>query len=508
MNGKQLKNSILQWAIQGKLVPQDPNDEPASVLLERIRAEKARLIKEGKIKRDKNETIIFRGDDNSHYEKLPNGEVRCIDDEIPFEIPESWVWCRIATLCNITNGFTPLRTESTYWHNGTINWFTVEDIRKQGEEINYTEQKITKVATTEERIVRAGSTLLCCTASVGQCAITHVPLTTNQQFNALTIKEEYRSICNDNYLFLFARTLTPLLHQLAGKTTFEFISVKKVGQILIPIPPIEEQNRIVPKIDTLLPIIDKYAQTQQELDDLNSEIYGLLKKSILQEAIQGRLVPQDTTEEPASELLKRIQHEKQKLVDEGKLKAKDVVNSVIFKGDDNKYYEQIGNKTIEISEEIPFDIPDNWAWCRLETLVIILDGYRKPISKNQRKSGVYPYYGANGILDYVDDYIFDGEYLLIGEDGSVVTPWGCPVVNKASGKIWVNNHAHVLQECGKLGYYDYLFYALNAIRITQYIHGFMPKYSQGDLRKTLLPVPPIAEQHRIVTKIEGSFRNL
>ena len=434
--------------------------------------------------------------------------MRCIDDEIPFEIPESWVWCRIATLCNITNGFTPLRTESTYWHNGTINWFTVEDIRKQGEEINYTEQKITKVATTEERIVRAGSTLLCCTASVGQCAITHVPLTTNQQFNALTIKEEYRSICNDNYLFLFARTLTPLLHQLAGKTTFEFISVKKVGQILIPIPPIEEQNRIVPKIDTLLPIIDKYAQTQQELDDLNSEIYGLLKKSILQEAIQGRLVPQDTTEEPASELLKRIQHEKQKLVDEGKLKAKDVVNSVIFKGDDNKYYEQIGNKTIEISEEIPFDIPDNWAWCRLETLVIILDGYRKPISKNQRKSGVYPYYGANGILDYVDDYIFDGEYLLIGEDGSVVTPWGCPVVNKASGKIWVNNHAHVLQECGKLGYYDYLFYALNAIRITQYIHGFMPKYSQGDLRKTLLPVPPIAEQHRIVTKIEGSFRNL
>ncbi len=144
----------------------------------------------------------------------------------------------------------------------------------------------------------------------------------------------------------------------------------------------------------------------------------------------------------------------------------------------------------------------------MENLVAILDGYRKPISKTERKNGIYPYYGANGILDYIDGYIFEGEYILIGEDGSVVTPYGNPVVNKASGKIWVNNHAHVLQECGELGYYDYLYYALSTIKITQYIHGFMPKYSQGDLRKTLIPIPPLTEQHRIVVKIEESCCNL
>ena len=247
-----LQKSILQEAIQGKLVPQDSNDEPATILLERIREEKKKLVASGKLKKkDLTDSTIFKGDDNKYYEKCGNA-IACIDSEVPFKIPESWQWVRISTLCKITNGFTPLRSESKYWINGTINWFTVEDIRKQGEEVNYTEQKITMEATTNDRIVRAGSTLLCCTASVGQCAITRAPVTTNQQFNALTIKDEYRSICDDDYLFLFAKTLTPLLHQLAGQTTFEFVSVKKVGNILFPLPPVEEQKRIVAKVNHAL----------------------------------------------------------------------------------------------------------------------------------------------------------------------------------------------------------------------------------------------------------------
>ena len=195
-------------------------------------------------KKDVVDSVIFRGDDNRYFEKIGK-EVTCIDEDIPFEIPESWQWCRISTICNITNGFTPLRTEDKFWRNGDINWFTVEDIRTQGEYINYTKQKITKEATTSERIVRAGSVLLCCTASVGQCAFTNIPTATNQQFNALTIKDYYRSMVLDEYLFLFAKTLKDELHRLSGKTTFEFISVKKVGKILVPIPPLNEQMRII-----------------------------------------------------------------------------------------------------------------------------------------------------------------------------------------------------------------------------------------------------------------------
>ena len=239
-----LKKSILQEAIQGKLLPQITEEGTAQELLEQIRQEKQKLVKEGKLKKSALlDSIIYKGDDNKYFEKIGTIE-KDITDEIPFEIPNSWCWIRLNNLCNITNGFTPLRTEPKFWENGNINWFTVEDIRKQGEYIYQTTQKITELAVSKDRIVRAGSVLLCCTASVGQCAMTMIPTTTNQQFNALTIKEEYRCLVNDEFLYLFVKTLAPILHDLAGKTTFEFLSVKKVGNILVPIPPVLEQCRI------------------------------------------------------------------------------------------------------------------------------------------------------------------------------------------------------------------------------------------------------------------------
>ena len=239
-----LRKSILQEAIQGKLVSQIEAEGTADELLEAIKEEKKRLVKEGKLKKSAlTDSVIYKGDDNKYYETDGNNVV-CIDDEIPFEIPKSGCWMRLNNLCRITNGFTPLRTEPKFWENGTISWFTVEDIHKQGEYIYQTSQRITNLAVSNDRIVRAGSILLCCTASVGQCAMTMIPITTNQQFNALTIKDEYRCLVNDDFLYLFAKTLEPILHDLAGKTTFEFISVKKVGNILIPIPPVLEQHRI------------------------------------------------------------------------------------------------------------------------------------------------------------------------------------------------------------------------------------------------------------------------
>ena len=253
-----LYNSILQDAIKGwptcpklyKFCHRDSRDN-AIVLLEQIKTEKQKLVKEGKLKKSTlNDSIIFRGDDNRYYEKIGK---KCVDitEEIPFEIPNNWAWSRLSSMCSIVNGFTPLRSESRFWDCGTINWFTVEDIKNQGEIIYSTKQKITDEATSKERIVRAGSVLLCCTASVGQCALAKIDLTTNQQFNALTVKDVNSSILTDNYLFWFAKTLKQTLHRLSGKTTFEFVSVKKVGNILIPLPPLKEQQRIVAQIEKL-----------------------------------------------------------------------------------------------------------------------------------------------------------------------------------------------------------------------------------------------------------------
>ena len=248
---EQLKKSILQEAIQGKLVPQIAEEGRAQELLEQIKAEKQKLVKEGKLKKSAlNDSVIFRGDDNKYYEQIGK---KCLDitDEIPFPIPNNWAWSRLSSMCSIVNGFTPLRSESKFWDCGTINWFTVEDIKNQGEMIYSTKQKITDEATSKERIVRAGSVLLCCTASVGQCALAKIDLTTNQQFNALTVKDVNRFILTDNYLFWFSKTLKTTLQRLSGKTTFEFVSVKKVGNILIPIPPFQEQQRIVAQIEKL-----------------------------------------------------------------------------------------------------------------------------------------------------------------------------------------------------------------------------------------------------------------
>ena len=248
---EKLKKSVLQEAIQGKLVPQLAEEGTAQGLLEQIKGEKLKLVKEGKLKKSAlNDSVIFRGDDNRYYEQIGK---KCLDitDEIPFPIPNNWAWSRLSSMCSIVNGFTPLRSESKFWDCGTINWFTVEDIKNQGEMIYSTKQKITDEATSKERIVRAGSVLLCCTASLGQCALAKIDLTTNQQFNALTVKDVNRFILTDNYLFWFAKTLKTTLQRLSGKTTFEFVSVKKVGNILIPIPPFQAQQRIVAQIEKL-----------------------------------------------------------------------------------------------------------------------------------------------------------------------------------------------------------------------------------------------------------------
>ena len=365
MNGKQLKNSILQWAIQGKLVPQDPNDEPASILLERIREEKARLVNEGKIKKDKNESIIFRGDDNSHYEKFADGTVKCIDDEIPFEIPQSWCWTRI---CNITQSYIGLTySPSEVSSQGTIvlrssniknGRLDLCDIVRVSKEIP---EKL-RVAPNDIIIcARNGSKRL-----VGKSAIVDTvnePMTFGA-FMAICKTPLYKYI----YQFLQSDLFFSQLRDVSGTTTINQLTQNNFNAFLVPIPPIEEQQRIVERIEEIMPIADKYEKSQEALDKLNAEIFDKLKKSVLQEAIQGKLVTQDPNDEPASVLLERIKEEKAKLFKEGKLKKKDLVDSVIFKGEDNKYFEKIGKEVICIDDEIPFDIPDSWEWVRVKEI--------------------------------------------------------------------------------------------------------------------------------------------
>ena len=366
MNGKQLKNSILQWAIQGKLVPQDPNDEPASVLLERIREEKARLVKEKKIKKDKNESIIFRGDDNSHYEKFADGTIKCIDDEIPFEIPQSWCWVRLGNIGDWGSGSTPAKGRPDYY-GGNILWLRTGELNNGT--VYDTEIKITEKALNEcsFRLNKVGDVMIAMYgATIGKVAIAGKEMTTNQACCGCT------PICILNkYLFYFLMGSQEDFIKKGEGGAQPNISREKIVAHLMPLPPFEEQNRIVEKIESVLPLIELYGKSQDKLNALNKSIFPLLRKSVLQEAIQGKLVSQDPNDEPASILLERIKEEKAKLFKEGKLKKKDLVDSVIFKGEDNKYYEKIGSEVTCIDDEIPFEIPSNWQWVRLGKVTIV-----------------------------------------------------------------------------------------------------------------------------------------
>ena len=368
MNGKQLKNSILQWAIQGKLVPQDPNDEPASVLLDKIRQEKERLIKEKKIKRDKNASIIYRGEDNSYYEKmLATGEVKCIDEEVPFEIPTSWSWARLGNLIDIKGGkrlpagykLTDNKTDHIYirvsdMQDGTI---VSKDLKYITDDVYNQIQNYT-IGKDDLYLTIVGST-------IGKAGL--VP----KMFDNMNLTENAVKLTNipiNKYFLLYYVRSGYAQSQFRDNTKQvgqPKLAIFRIANTLVPIPPFAEQTKIVSKIEYTLHLVNHFSNLQEQLHDIDTDIYRDLKKSILQEAIQGKLVPQIAEEGTAKELLELIKAEKQKLVKEGKLKKSALNDSVIFRGDDNKYYEQIGKKCLDITDEIPFVIPETWQWVRI-----------------------------------------------------------------------------------------------------------------------------------------------
>ena len=524
MNGKQLKNSILQWAIQGKLVPQDPNDEPASVLLERIRAEKARLVKEKKIKKDKNESIIYRGDDNSYYEKfLATGEVKCIDEEIPFEIPNGWQWERIGNIFETTSGSTPLSRNPDYYKNGNINWVRTTDLNNGI--LNKTEIQITSKAIIDYNLSILPQTSVCVAmyggaGTIGKHCILHFDTTINQSVCAI----QPNGFCNMDYIHTFIEYQRPFwMDFAAGSRKDPNINQLIIKHCLLPIPPQEEQLRIVTKLNQLYPYIYQYGNSQNRLNQINKEIWHSLKKSILQEAIQGKLVSQIAEEGTAQELLEQIRQEKLQLVKEGKLKKSALTDSIIFRGDDNKYYEQVGNENIDITEEIPFDLPENWTWVRFGQYIRMSIGKTPPRGETKYwTNGKYPWVSISDMSDYglvttTKESVSECARNLFGK----ISPAGTLIMSfkLTVGRTSLLNVSAYHNEAiiSIYPFVDKNYQARN------YLFHILPIISNlGDskdaikgktlnsksLNNLLLPLPPLKEQGRIVAMIELLFDKL
>ena len=508
MTGQQLKNSILQMAVQGKLVPQDPNDEPASVLLERIRKEKEQLIKEGKIKKEKNPSYIFRGADNLPYEKVGKNEPVCIADEVPFEIPESWEWVRLGNIfqhntgkalnaSNRTGSLLPyITTSNLYWDR-----FELGNLR----EMYFSENEIEKCTATK------GDLLVCEGGDIGRAAIWMFDEDIRIQ-NHIHKLRSYTEVCTEFFYYLFY--LYKHAGWIGGKGIgIQGLSANALHALLFPLPPLSEQKRIVSKIKESEPLMEKYADVEKYLDKLNTEFPDQLRKSILQEAVQGKLVPQDHTDEPVSVLLERIRAEKQHLVKEGKIK-KDKHESVIFRRD-NSHYEKRGSEEVCIDDEIPFEIPENWCWARMgsyldvrdgthDTPKYVLEGIPLVTSKNL----------CNGKIDFsTAKFISREDHLAISLRSKVdagdimyamIGSIGNPVLYNGNAEFSIKNMALFKKIANGLDMeYVYWFLYLSQDTMKKFASGGVQSFvSLGYLRNYWIPVPPIQEQHRIVTAIK------
>ncbi|MBP3266548.1 MAG: restriction endonuclease subunit S, partial [Clostridiales bacterium] len=367
MNAQQLKNSILQMAVQGKLVPQDPNDEPASVLLERIREEKEKLIKEGKIKKEKNPSYIFRGEDNLPYEKVGKNEPVCISDEVPFEIPDSWEWARLGSIV-FNHGQKQPESSFSYIDIGSID--------NNNQTLNSNENIIeASNAPSRARKIVSYEDILYSTVRPylhNMCIIDREFTQTPIASTGFAVLACHADLYNK---YLFYCLMSPAFDAYANDTenskgvAYPAINDERLYRALIPIPPVKEQYRIISLYLSLAPYIKKYDTAETRLSSLNSSFPDQLKKSILQQAVMGKLVPQDPNDEPASLLLERIRAEKQELIKAGKLK-KDKHESVIYRRD-NSHYEKRGKEDICIDNVIPFDIPKSWSWCYLGTISFV-----------------------------------------------------------------------------------------------------------------------------------------
>ena len=512
MNGKQLKNSILQWAIQGKLVPQDPNDEPASVLLDKIRQEKERLIKEKKIKRDKNASIIYRGEDNSYYEKiLATGEVKCIDEEVPFDVPNGWEWERFGNIMiNKDSERVPLSVAQRQQLKKTYDYYGASGVIDKVDKYLFDKDLLL--------IGEDGANLI--NRSTPIAFIARGKYWVNNHAHVL-------DVCSGmalSYVALFINAIS-LVDYVTG-TAQPKMNQEKMNSILLAIPPVKEQHRILEKMSMVDAFVDKYASLQTKLDSLDNSVYELLRKSILQEAIQGKLVPQIAEEGTAQELLEQIKAEKQKLVKEGKLKKSALTTSTIFRGDDNKYWEKSEDEAVCIDEEIPFEIPSNWAWVRLDDICSFIHRGKSPQYSPIKKYPVVAqkcnqwvgfsiekakFIEPQSITSYNSEYFLQDRDLMWNSTGlgtlgrmaiyyTLLNPYELAVAD---------SHVTVIRPYKTYIVSEYLYYYFASNTVQSVIEDKsdgstkQKELATKTVKSYLVPLPPFAEQLRIVQKIKS-----
>ena len=479
MDTKALRQKILDLAIRGKLVPQDPNDEPASVLLERIRAEKQQMVKDGKLKpKDiKNDTVIFKGDDNLHYEKFSDGTVKCIEDEIPFELPDNWEWVRLGSICPYGDN-KAIPSDSISESSWILD---LEDIEKDIGLIKHYATKTERNSVSNKYAFTTGQLLysklrpylnkVVIATKDGYCTTEILPLIFYGNISA-----KYMQI------FMMSPTFLAYVNMISYGVKMPRLGTSDGKNALIAIPPINEQLRIREQFDIIIPLLCKI---EKHSDTLHSNVLAT-KSKILDLAIRGKLVPQDPNDEPASVLLEHIRAEKEELIKQGRIK-RNKKESVIFKGDDNSYYEKYGEK-----------LPSGWVVTNFETLL----SYEQPTNYIVKDTNYKSKYetpvltaGKSFILGYTDEKenIFSKLPVIIFDDFTTESKFvDFPFKVKSSAmKILHINIDLVLPK--------FAFYLIQATQIDHDNHQryWISTYSQEEIA-----LPPLKEQERILSKLE------
>ena len=419
-------------------------------------------------------------------------EIRDISDEIPFEIPDSWEWVRLGSIVYNRGQMKPT-SDFCYVDIGSI------DNKRQ--RLGDTENIITpdKAPSRAKKIIDVGDIIYSTVRPYlhNMCII-------DKQFSLQPIASTgfatmtcYSGLLN-KYLFYYL--LAPDFDNYANDTenskgvAYPAINDDRLYKALIPLPPLSEQHRIVAKIEELLPYIERYGKAEEHITALNTTFPEALKKSILQEAVQGKLVPQNPDDEPASVLLERIRAEKQALIKTGKIKKDKHESAIITR--DKIPYEIIDGKERCIADEVPFEIPDSWCWCRLGSIIQIESG--KGLTSKQMIEGSIPVYGGNGITGYHNASLVHKETVVIGRVG-----YYCGSVHITEKEAWVTDNAFITTYPENSIYREYLVYTLRYMNLGQNNNATaQPVVSGKKIYPMLFPLPPLAEQHRIVAKIE------